>query len=167
MFGGDRLAVVELECVRVAEPGRATDQFEAAVLQLAAPVAGEFLDHRRLAPHHCREVEADLARLQAPDAGAPGLVPHIGRVQQRLGRHAAAQDAQSAQFPAALDNDGATTAAGGRPCGGVAGAAAADHRNLEVVFPHVAWPRCNGERAKREELTFFSLSSSQSAHRRN
>ena len=156
--GGDRLAVVQLERVRVAEHGQGADQLEAAVLQLAAPIAGELLDHRCFAPHHRRIIEADFARFEAPELRAPGLEPHIGRVQQRFRRHATAQDAEPAQFPAGLDDDGAFAGGSGRTGGGIAGAASADHGNIKIVIFHITWPRCNQAKANRKGLSCRTVS---------
>ena len=77
----------------VAELGQAADQLKPPVLQLAAPVARKLLDHVGTPLHDFAKVEPDLARLKPPYAGALGLKPEVRRVQQRLGRHAPAQDA--------------------------------------------------------------------------
>ena len=155
--GGDRLAVVQLERVRVAEHGQVADQLEAAVLQLAAPIAGELLDHRRFAPHHRRIIEADFARFEAPELRAPGLEPHIGRVQQRFRRHATAQDAEPAQFPAGLDDDGAFAGGGRGARRGVAGAASADHGDVKIKCSHVHLAKVYRSKGQAGRIDFLQF----------
>jgi len=63
-------------------------------------------------------------------------VHHFGGVKQRLGRHAAAQDAQAADFFAAFDDDCFQTRARRRPGRSVTGAAATENGHVTIKLVH-------------------------------
>jgi hypothetical protein len=79
-----------------AKAGARPNELEPAVFQLVASVIRKFRNVPRLEGHHAGEVKAGGFHAQSPHARAPDQVPHFRRLQQCLGRHAAAQDAQAA-----------------------------------------------------------------------
>ena len=101
-----------------------------------APVTGKVLDHLRLPGHDFGEVESDLAGFEPPRRSVLRQVTHFRRVEQRLARHAAAQDASPPTCRAAFDDQGFEARAGGRSGRGVTGAASAQNGDLEVEFSH-------------------------------
>ena len=84
--------------------------------------------------------KADVFGANAPRLGVAGEVHHFRRVEQRLRRHATAQDAQPADFFAAFDDDGFQTGARRRPRRRVTAAAAADDRDIKLNSLRIANP---------------------------
>jgi hypothetical protein len=82
------------------------DEFEFPAVELLDAEIGEIFDLRIFPRHDFREIEGNLSGAHAPRFRVFGEMLHFRRVEQRLRRHAAAQDAQSADFLAALDDDG-------------------------------------------------------------
>ena len=136
MFGGQFFAVGQNDGVRVQKPGVGADEFKPAAFQLLHPVIGKFPDQPVFARHDLREVKAQLRGLKPPGGSSSGQVPDFGGIEQRLGGHAPAQDAQAADLPTALEDHRFQARAGGRPGGGVTAAAAADDRHVEIMFAH-------------------------------
>ena len=86
----------DLEAIRVEKTGLSADEIERLRLQLLLPILGEFSNEPPLARDdllwlHCEILcpKPELVRL-SHDSEA------IGRLDQRLARHAAFQDAQTA-----------------------------------------------------------------------
>ena len=141
------LAVIQLDRVWINKTDVGTDELETSALQLPPPVTGEVGNHRVLARHDLGEVEPHFRHLNPPRRGVLGKVLHLGRVKQRLGGHAAAQNAKSADFLAAFDDRSPEAAAGRRTGRRIARTATADHHHIEVrtaVRTHVA--RLGGRR---------------------
>ena len=69
------------------------------------PVVGETFDDLALAAHHLAEVDLRLAGAHAQDAGLANLLHEIAAGDQRLTRHAAAQDTQAAERTAVGNRD--------------------------------------------------------------
>ena len=91
----------------------------------------------RIFPRHdFREVEGNFARAHAPGVGVFGQMHHFRRVKQRFRRHAAAQDAESADFLAAFDDDRFQARAGRRSRRRVTAAAAADDGHVKIKSFH-------------------------------
>ena len=140
--GGELVARAQFERVRVGKAGEGAQELELAVDELLPAVIGKVLDQGVLARHDLGEVEADILRADAPRLRVAGQVHDFGRVEQGLGRHAAAQDAKAADFLAALKDHGFKALGHGGPCRGVAAAAAADHRKVIIEsFSSVAHGR--------------------------
>ena len=75
-------------------------------------VIGEALDDLALARHDRAEVDRRLARVDAQLARVADLVRGVAGRDQRLGRHAAAQDAQAAERTAVDERDASHPARG-------------------------------------------------------
>ena len=110
---------------------------------------GEFLNHRVFSRHDPREIEVDLRNADAPGPRVSREVNHIRRVEERLGRHAAAQDAQPADLFAAFDDGRFQTGAGRRARRRVTAAAAAEDGDLEIEFAHA---KEDGSAAKKSKF---------------
>jgi hypothetical protein len=110
------------------------NELKLSVLELLFPVIRKLVNQPRFASHHLLEIESDLARLDAPRIGVAAQVEDFRRVKQRFAGHAAAQDAESADFIAAFNEGGLQAGVRGRPCRGVAGAAAANHSHIKIEF---------------------------------
>ncbi len=105
-------------------------------VELLHAIIGKIPDERIFSRHDLLEIEADLSGADAPRFGMAGQVHHFRGVKQRLRGHAAAQDAQSADFLAAFDDDGFQTRARRRPRRRVTGAAAAENRHVVIKSFH-------------------------------
>ena len=104
IIGGERFTRAERDGVRVVEPGGRPHEFEFAVRELLDAVMGEVLNHRVFSRHDPREIEVDLRNADAPGPRVSREMDDIRRVEQRLGRHAAAQDAKPADLFTAFDD---------------------------------------------------------------
>jgi hypothetical protein len=67
-------------------------------------VAGKFADDATLSRLQCLHVYLGLRDPESEHTGVTGTVQYVGAVQERLGRHAAAKDAETAQFGAGVDD---------------------------------------------------------------
>ena len=121
-------------CVQKLCPG--TNEFELSVVELPYTVIGKILDQCVLSRHDLLEIETDFPGANAPRPGVAGQMHHFRRVKQRLGGHAAAQNAQPADLVATFDDDGFQTRARRRPCRRVAAAAAAEDRHVIIKSVH-------------------------------
>ena len=122
--------------MRVGEPGRCPNKFEFAARELLDALVGEVFDHGVLSRHDVREMEPDVFRADAPGLRVSRQVNDIGRVEQRLGGHAAAQDAKAADLLAAFDDDRFQAGAGRGAGRRVTAAAATNDGNVELEFVH-------------------------------
>ncbi|MEJ0000568.1 MAG: hypothetical protein WDO13_16250 [Verrucomicrobiota bacterium] len=102
------------------------------VAKLLAAVGGEIADEVPLALLDARHVHLHRLGDEAEFARAADLMPAMRRLQQRLRRHAAAQDAQAAHLAVGLDHGRRRAEADGGARRGVAGAAAADDDHVEL-----------------------------------
>jgi hypothetical protein len=134
--GAQRATVVELHRVRVEKTRRRADELEPAVGELLSPETCEVGDHRVLAFDDPSPVELHRAGAQSPCCPMSRKVADLGGVEQGLGGHATAQDAQPAEFLRAVDDNSLQTPCRRRARGGVAARAATDHRDI-VVEPAI------------------------------
>jgi hypothetical protein len=111
-------------------------RFEFAAGELSAAVIGKIFDERIFPRHDFFEVKADFFGADAPRFGMAREMHHFGGVKQCLRRHAAAQDAKSADFLAAFDDGGFQTGGRRHPCRRITAAAAADDRHLKIKLAH-------------------------------
>ena len=118
--------------MRIQKSGIGADEFEFSAVELLHAVIRKILDERIFPRHDFFEIEADFSGADAPRFGVAGEVHDFGGVKQRLRRHAAAQDAQPADFFAAFDDDGFQSRARRRPRRRVTGAAAAENGHVEI-----------------------------------
>ena len=119
-----------------AKAGGGAEEFEFAAGELLPAVIGEVSDQGVLAGHDLCEVEADVVGADAPRLGVAGEVHDFGGVEQGLGGHAAAQDAESADFFAAVDDGGFEPERAAVRAAAVAGAAAADDGDINACGVH-------------------------------
>ena len=122
--------------MRVQIPGIGADEFESLAVKLPDAEISEVLYLRIFPRHDFREIEINFPGAHAPRLRVFGEVLDFSGVEQRLRRHAAAQDAQSADFLAAFDDDGFQSRARRRPRRRVTPAAAADDRHVEIKSLH-------------------------------
>lgn len=100
-------------------------ELELAARKLLPAVICEVLNQGILARHDLREVEADMPGADAPRRGVAGQVQNFRGVEQRFGRHAAAQDAEPANLLSAFDQRRPEPRARGGPPRGIPRAAGA------------------------------------------
>ena len=79
------------------------------------------------------EIEFDLGNFDAPDAGVTGEMGNFGGIEQGLGRHAAAQNAESAQFARSFDDGHVQSLADGSFGSGVATTSSSDHDEIKFL----------------------------------
>ena len=101
-----------------------------------------------------REIEGDFPGAHAPRFRVFGEMFHFRRVEQRLRRHAAAQDAQSADFLAAFDDDRFQARARRRSRRRIAAAAAADDRHVKIKSFHAREDGSARRKCKFDNLKF-------------
>ena len=122
--------------LRIHKPRIRPDELEFPARQLIAPVTGKILNHPRFPRHDPAKIESDPAGFKSPRCAVLGQMTHFRRVKQCFARHAAAQDAQTADGGSAFDDDGFPTRAGGRARGGVTSATAPENSDLVVESSH-------------------------------
>ena len=118
--------------MRPCELRLAAKKIETPGFELSPAVVGEFGDQAFLAGDNFSGVET---RRAAREAKLPGSIEHTkppGGFEQRLARHASAQDAKPAHFPPAFDHDGFQSQIDRRSRSRVARTSAADH--CKIVF---------------------------------
>ena len=130
------MTIAEGDGVLVGETGVGADEFESAFGELLGAVIGETFDERIFTGHDLVEIERDFLGMDAPDLGVLGDLFDFGGVEEGLGGHATAKDAEAADLLSAFDDDGAKAGVGGGAGGGVTSAAAADDGDVEVKFVH-------------------------------
>lgn len=121
----------QFQRVWIREARVSAEELELRIRQLLAAIAGEILDHPILASHHFREIKSGFRDAQTPGARVSGEMKHLGRVEQRLRWHAAAQDAETAHFSSTFNDDGFQPCSCGCSCRRKTSAAAAN--NCDVV----------------------------------
>src|SRR5437667_12822103 len=93
----------QFERLRISKTGPAADELELSTKQFLLAIFSESFDQPIFAGHYLSKVEADVLGPDAPRLGMARQVHDLGRVEQRLGWHAAAQYAQAADFLSALN----------------------------------------------------------------
>ncbi len=119
--------------MRIHKPRLRADKLEIAALELLSPVIRKVADEMRLALHHLAEIEANPSGLQAPGAPLSRQVQNFRRVEQRLGGHAATQDAESTDLATALEDGDPQTGVGRRPARRITRTAAAEDCDIKIV----------------------------------
>src|SRR5205814_5665024 len=122
----------QLEGVGVGESSMSPEEGEFAFGELLFPKISEFPDKRVFSRHHFGKIETELALVNAPNFSLTRQMHDFGSVEQRFGRHTAAQNAEAADVLPAFNHDGLDPSGAGRASGGVAGAAAADAGDVEI-----------------------------------
>src|SRR5436190_5273178 len=95
----------QLDSMGINKAGGGSDELEFPGSKLLCAAIGELLDQRILPRHDFSEIEGDFTA-NAPWLRMAGKMQHFRGVQQGFGGHAAAQDAQAADFFATLNNNG-------------------------------------------------------------
>src|SRR5688500_17162866 len=119
--------------MEVGETRVGADKGEPAVLELLVSIVRKAFDEQILSRHDFRKVEADVAGFDAEHLRMLCQVVDFGRVKERFGGHAPAQNAKPADLLPALDDGGPQARSGGRARGGVSGTAAADDADVVVM----------------------------------
>ena len=115
----------------------APDEIEPAILQLRAAVVGEFLDEPPFPFHNRPGVEARIVAGEAEFGRTLNRSKSFGGFEERFARHAATQDAEAADFAAALDHCRFQSQRRSRPRPGVSRTAAAEDEEI-VIHQSVA-----------------------------
>jgi len=132
------------------ESGFRADEFEPAIGKLLVPEIGEFLDKPVFSGHYSWEINPHRLHPNTPGIRVPGQVRDLGRVKERLRRHATAQDAESADLLATFNHDGPQSGRSSSPGRGITAAATADHR--DIVIKCVFHREKNGAGAERVQM---------------
>src|SRR5438552_16543820 len=119
--------------MRIGEMSLGAAELEFSSHELLAAKIGEVLDERSLAAHDLGKVERDLFGSDAPRFRVAGQVHHLGGIQEGLGWHASAQNAQAADFLAPFNDYGLQAFAGGGTGSGIPGAAAANDGEIVLL----------------------------------
>src|SRR5438067_401743 len=85
------------------------------------------------AGHDLMEVEGHIVGVDSPWFRVTGEVHDFSSVKQRFGWHTAAEDAETADFLATLDDDDIESRARSSSRGGVTGAAATDDGEVVIA----------------------------------
>ena len=132
------------------EDAEALEHRHLVLAQQALDAGRELVDHLVLARHDDGQVELRLPGHDAERLRVRELVEQVGRVQQRLGRDAAAMEAGSAQERILLDDGGLEAELPGADRGDIAAGAGAQNCDVEdFVLSQDPTPRCVGERRRR------------------
>ena len=131
------LAVAQLQpCAQSRNFALARMNLNFPALSCCTRKSAKSFDQRIFPRHDFGEVKGNFSGAHAPRCRVFGEMFHFRRVEQRLRRHAAAQDAQPADFRAAFDDDGFQARAGRRSRRRVTAAAAADDRHVKIKSFH-------------------------------
>ena len=126
----DGAAVGQREGMRIEETRVGADQVELARRERGFAVRGKLADDLFLPRLHRLHVGAGRGNFEAKGAALLREVEDLGHVEQRLGRHAAAQDAQPAKLLRAVHDGGFEAEADGDTRGVEAGATTADDEEI-------------------------------------
>ena len=133
--------------VRIEKSGGAAHEFEPPAGELSLSVAREVSDELAFAVANGPRVDTSQLGAEPEFRAAAHAERAIGRFDQGLARHASAQDAKAAEFLRAVDHQRAQAQGCGRPRRGIAGAAAADHREVtRIELAHLS-TTCASRRA--------------------
>ncbi len=126
--------------VRVDDLGPSLQVVNLADLDQLAGAAGQALDDVVLEGAQLVEIDLRLGEFDAPGLRMARFAEEIGHVKQRLGRNAAAIDADAAGIRFRIDQRDAEPEIGGQKGGGIAPGAGADddelnggHSELELI----------------------------------
>ena len=111
------------------------DEFKFAAFKLPTAIVGEIFDERVLARHDPGEIKTGFLNADAPCLRLVDQVHDFSGIEQCFGGHAAAQNAQPADFFSAFEDKRLQTGARGGPRCREAGTAAADDRHVKIVMP--------------------------------
>ena len=128
-------AAPHIDLVRSEKPAVVLIEGEAA--QLFDAVVGEVPDQPVLAVDDGTQVGADVAGAQAEFAGTTQQRHDVGGAQDRLARHAAAQDAEAPEGPR-VDDGHIGAGIAGRACGGIPRRTTAKYDHIVVEVHHQA-----------------------------
>ena len=143
-LAADPAPVGELQRVRVGESGVGAVEIEFARFQRLHPVGSEVSDDFQFAGVDGLHVGAGAGDLQAEPAGVLRVMQDLGGIDQGLGRHATAQDAQAAELFRPVDDGDLFPQARRHARRVEAGAAAPDADEIVgFYFSHGSqgWPR--------------------------
>ena len=116
--------------MRVEETRVGTDQVELARGERGLAVRGKLANDLFLPRLHRLHVGAGRGNLEAKGAALLREVEDLGHVEERLGRHAAAQDAEPAELGRAVHDGGLETEADGDARSVEASATTADDEEI-------------------------------------
>ena len=136
VLADQQVGPTEFHRVRIQKSCVGADEFEFSGVELLDAKIGKILDQRIFPRHHLFEIKADFSSADAPRFRMFGQMLHFRCVKQGFGRHAAAQDAKSADLLAAFDDDRFQPCARCRPRRRIAAAAAADDGHVEIKSFH-------------------------------
>ena len=128
----------------IEKPRFSADKRKSAISELLPAIIRKLFYEHVFAGHDGTKVEPDSFGADAPFARVCCQVHHFRCVEERLGRHATAKDAEAANFFAAFDHGRTQSGGGCRPSGGVTTTAPANNRDvvLETITHSVSqWSR--------------------------
>jgi hypothetical protein len=103
---------VEFEFMGTDETGLGAEELPLPLFQLMASVSGEVPDEFVLPGHQTFKVDGHRAGGDAPGASSVDGVAEFGGMEERLGGHAAAQDAETSDLGAAIEDGNAVPSSG-------------------------------------------------------
>jgi hypothetical protein len=136
-LAGATMGEVDFERLRVAETRLASDELEWAICNLRCAIAGELLDDLALAGDDRFPAESPQLCIQPELGAAPDIHRAVRGFEERLARHAAAQDAEATDGAAAFDERGTQAEPRSGRSTRITGTAAADHDEI-VEITHAA-----------------------------
>ena len=122
---------IHLQVMRVDDFGEPLQITHLPMFHELAGAAGQPLDDVVLEGAELREVDLRLPEFNSPCLRVARFVDQLGDVQQRLGRDAAAIDADAAGIHFRVDERGRKSEIGGEKCCGVSPGTAADDDHLD------------------------------------
>ena len=123
----------DLQRLRAGQRGASLDELHLPQLRDAADAGGQLVDDALLVGAQLVDVDRRLAEGDAPVAGVLRLVDHLGDVQQRLRRNAAAIEADAAGVLLLVDERDLHAEVGGIEGRGISARACAEYRNLSRI----------------------------------
>ena len=105
LLGAAAQAHGKFVCLR--EFRMAADQFEFSAFELLCAVFGEFGNEATLSLDDFRAVETEVFRAESEFRHLAHILKAVGRLDECFARHAAPQDAKTAEFLGAIDYRGA------------------------------------------------------------
>ena len=129
-MGAEPTSVGELDRVRIEETSVGADEVELAGSERLFSVSGELADDFFLPRLDGFHVGAGGGNFEAERGSFLREMEHVGHVKERLGRHTAAKDTETAEVAGTVDDGGAETEGNGDAGGVEAGAAAAEDEKI-------------------------------------
>src|SRR6266850_1377811 len=121
--------------MRINETSHREDKSELSALQFANATISKSLDQSVFTGHYLCKVKARLTGADTPGLGVAGSMHYFGGIQQGLGGHAAAQNAQTADIFPTLNHGGAEPMCRCGPRVRKTAAPAANHRHVVIESP--------------------------------